>query len=159
MKRINFKDFIPYLVWGTISITVGVAVILLGDKLLGVQLEVVLRDRMATYNIFWILDLILVPIIAGFVVTFIYGLGGKIVAHFPPLIAKSYMYFTISPDMIPQGAEIIPVGFWILIVIVAVEAGAAGGLIGEIVIKKIYGRRPKHLVHKRYRKDTIENQN
>ena len=105
------------------------------------------------------MDLILVPIIAGFVVTFIYGLGGKIVAHFPPLIAKCYLYFTINPDMIPQGAEIIPVGFWILIVIVAVEAGAAGGLIGEIVIKKIYGRRPKHLVHKRYRRNPIENQN
>ncbi len=159
MRPINFKDLIPYLIWGTISIAVGVAVILLGDKLLGVQLEIVLRDRMATYNIFWIMDLILVPIIAGFVVTFIYGLGGKIVAHFPPLIAKCYLYFTINPDMIPQGAEIIPVGFWILIVIVAVEAGAAGGLIGEIVIKKIYGRRPKHLVHKRYRRNPIENQN
>jgi len=51
----------------------------------------------------------------------------------------------------------LPIGYWVLIVIVSVEAAAAGGLIGEFVIKKTYGRRPKHLIHKRYQLKNAEN--
>ena len=151
MNRRKLNSIALHTMWGLIATVVGVAVILIGDNILGVQLEIF--QGMSTYSVFWILDLIVVPIIAGFIVSLIYGLGGKILAHLPAVIAKSYVYFTLTPDMIPQGAEIIPVGFWILICIVVVEACAVGGLIGEIVIKRTYGRRPKHLIHKRYRQE------
>lgn len=139
--------------WVTLATAIGVAIILAGDKLLGVRLEVF--QGMHTFSVLWILDLIVVPLVAGFVVSLVYGLGGKMVAHLPALIAKTYAYFTLTPDMVTHG-EIIPVGFWILITIVVVEACAAGGLLGEFLIKKTYGRRPKHLIHKRYQKKSIE---
>jgi len=147
----SLKKFSIALLWSSIAITAGVFVILFLDRMLGVQLE--FFRGMQTFSATWIFGLIIVPIISGFVVSLVYGLGGKIIAHFPPLIAKSYIYFNITPEQIPPGAEVIPIGFWILIVIVVVEAGAAGGLIGEILIKRTYGRRPKHLVHKRYRQE------
>ena len=140
--------------WAVIATAVGVAIILAGDMLLGAPLEVF--KGMQTFNALWILNLIVVPLIAGFAVAFIYGLGAKIVAHFPALIAKSYVYFNLSPDMITDG-QLIPVGFWVLICIVVVEACAAGGLLGEYLIKRTYGRRPKHMIHKRYQQESIEN--
>lgn len=153
MNRRKLNSIALHTMWGLIATAVGVAIILAGDNLLGVQLEVF--RGMQTFNAFWILDLIVVPIVAGFVVSLIYGLGGKIIAHFPALIAKSYVYFNLSPDMITDG-ELIPVGFWVLICIVVVEACAAGGLLGEYLIKRTYGRRPKHMIHKRYQQDSIE---
>ncbi len=139
--------------WGVIATAAGIAIILAGDKLLGVQLEVF--RGMQTFDALWILDLILVPLIAGFVVSLIYGLGGKMLAHAPALIAKSYAYFSLTPDMITDG-QLIPLGFWVLICIVVVEACAAGGLLGEYMIKKTYGRRPKHLIHKRYQNNSVD---
>ena len=153
MNRQKLNNILQHTMWGLIATAVAVAIILAGDALLGVQLEVF--RGMQTFSILWILDLIVVPMIAGFAVAVIYGLGAKIVAHFPALIAKSYVYFNLSQDMITDG-QLIPVGFWVLICIVVVEACAAGGLIGEYVIKRTYGRRPKHLIHKRYQQDGIE---
>jgi len=154
MTRQKLINMAQTLMWVSIATAAGVAVILLGDRLLGVRLEVF--HGMSTYSPAWLLDLIVVPLIAGFVVSLIYGLGGKMVAHLPALIAKVYAYYTLTPDMVPEGAALVPIGFWILLVIVVVEACAAGGVIGEIVVKKTYGRRPRHEVHKRYRQKSIE---
>lgn len=148
INRKKIRDYSVSLFWATLSIAAGVAVIVVLDSLLGVELE--FFKGMQTFDGIWILGLIVIPIISGFVVSMIYGLGGKIIAHFPPLIVKSYIYFNLTPETIPIAAEVLPLGFWVLIVIVVVEAGAAGGLIGEIMIKRTYGRRPKHMIHKRY---------
>ena len=134
--------------WSLTALVAGCAVIYLGDWVLGVSLEV--NFGMATYSPLWVLDLILVPFIAGLVVSFIYGLGGKILAHFPPLIVRCIEYFTLEAGDYPEGVSILPLGFWILIVIVVVEAASAGGFVGEVVIKRTYGRSPKHTTHKRY---------
>lgn len=150
MNRQKRNNILLHMMWATVATVVGVAIILGGDKLLGVQLEVF--SGMQTFDVLWILDLIVVPLIAGFVVSLIYGLGGKMVAHLPALIAKSYAYFSLTPEMVTNG-ELIPLGFWVLICIVVVEACAAGGLLGEYLIKRTYGRRPKHLIHKRYQKN------
>lgn len=149
--KINHKklrEFSRSLFWMILAISAGVGVIIILDELLGVELE--FFRGMQTFDSVWILGLIVVPIISGFVVSYVYGLGGKIIAHFPPLIVKSYIFFNLTPETIPDGVEVLPLGFWVLIVIVVVEAGAAGGLIGEILIKRTYGRRPKHMIHKRY---------
>lgn len=122
------------------AVSCGAVVIYIGDMLLGVRLE--LFYGIATFTPAWILDLFLVPFIGGFVVSLIYGLGGKILAHFAPLIVRltSYYQLHVVSDTPPQGAELLPMGYWILVVIVAVEFAAIGGFVGEVVIKKTYGR-------------------
>jgi len=142
------------LFWGTAAVLLGAVIVYLGDSLLGVSLEV--YQGVGTFTPLWILDLILVPFIAGLAVSFVYGLGGKILAHFSPLIVRVIEYNMIDPTAHPEHAAILPLGFWILIVIVTVEAASAGGFVGEVVLKRTYGRRPKHLIHKRYQKKGLE---
>ena len=147
-SRRDYKMLALDICWGAIALSAGSAVIYFGDRLLNVSLEVFFG--IATFSPIWILDLIFVPLVAGFVVSLIYGLGGKMLAHFAPLIVRVHAYLAIDPSLFPDGVELLPLGYWILIVIVSMEAAAAGGLIGEFTIKKTYGRSPKHRIHKRY---------
>jgi hypothetical protein len=139
----RFQDF----VWAAFAVMTGVLVITAGDRLLGVRLEYFLGIR--TFSPLWIADLILVPIAGGIAVSFIYGLGGKVLAHFPPLIARLLSYAEIThANGLPTDASLLPLGYWGFIVVVVIEAGAAGGVLGEIMFKKIYGRTPKHLIYR-----------
>jgi hypothetical protein len=133
---------------GLIALLAGSAVIVLGDKLLGVHIELWLG--LATFSTAWALDMFLVPFIAGFVVAVIFGLGGKWLCYFPPLIVRSvsYLVFAYFHD-VPAGADLLTFPFWILFVILAVEAAAFGGVFGEIIIKRTYGRMPRELVYRR----------
>ncbi|HFE37626.1 MAG TPA: hypothetical protein ENK06_04285 [Gammaproteobacteria bacterium] len=140
--------------WSALALSVGCAIVYFGDRLLGVRLEI--NFGMSTYSPLWILDLILVPFISGLAVSFIYGLGGKILAHFPPLVMRSIEFYTVDSMVFPDGVSVLPVGFWILVVIVCVESASAGGFVGEVIIKRTYGRRPRHLVHKRYQTKDIK---
>lgn len=134
-------------VWAIFAVMTGVVIIQAGDHLLGVKLEYFWG--IPTFNLIWITALIIVPIVAGIAVSFIYGLGGKILAHFPPLIARLLSYWEIvQNDTLPPGASLLPMGYWGFIVVVAIEAGAAGGVVGEIIFKKIYGRSPRHVIYK-----------
>ena len=49
---------------------------------------------------------------------------------------------------LPDGVTLLPFGYWVLVLIVAIEAAAIGGVFGEILMKKTYGRRPQHLLYK-----------
>jgi len=49
---------------------------------------------------------------------------------------------------LPEGVTLLPFWYWILVLIVAIEAAAFGGMFGEVVVKKTYGRRPRHLFYK-----------
>lgn len=134
-------------VWAIFAVTTGVVVINAGDRLLGVRLEYFWG--ISTFSLQWIADLILVPIAAGIAVSFIYGLGGKILAHFPPLIARLLSYAEATHlNILPHDASLLPMGYWGFVVVVVIEAGAAGGVLGEVIFKKIYGRTPKHLLYK-----------
>ena len=149
-KRYTWKDVL----WASMALIVGVAIVYFGGRLLNVSLEV--YYGVSTYNILWVVSLILVPFIAGLFVSFIYGLGGKILAHFAPLIVRCYEYYVIDASLFPDGVSLLPIGFWILIVIVSVEAAGMGGFVGEVIIKRTYGRSPKHKVHKRYQTKETE---
>ena len=98
------------------------------------------------------LDLFLVPFIAGIVVSMIYGLGGKILAYFSPLIVRVANYIQLDgAEALPDGVSILPLGYWILVIIVAIEFSAVGGIVGEIIIKRTYGRtNDKSKLHKKY---------
>jgi hypothetical protein len=49
---------------------------------------------------------------------------------------------------IPEGVSLLPLGWWGFFVILCIEAAAIGGVIGEIVLKRTYGRLPRELVYK-----------
>jgi len=60
----------------------------------------------------------------------------------PSLIVRSFSYFAIANHMtaIPPGSSLMPIGWWGFYLILAIEAAAFGGVIGEVVIKRTYGR-------------------
>lgn len=156
---INFSNIKPLdILWMLLAVSVGSLVIYIGDRVLNVHLGVFFGIQ--TFNPVWAMTLILVPLIAGIAVSLIYGLGGKMLAHFAPIPIQVYQYLQLDNQTLPEGVTVLPLGYWILILIVCVEAAAAGGFIGEIIIKRTYGRRPKHLVHKRYQlKEAEESEN
>lgn len=149
-RRKSAKEWAQDIFFGTVAVLVGALIVLAGDHLLGVSLEKY-YGILETFSPIWIVDLIVVPFIAGIVVSAIYGLGGKILSYFAPLLVRLPMYFGGAEALYPNdGGMLLQPGFWILILIVSVEAAGGGGIVGEIIIKKTYGRRPKDQVYKRY---------
>ncbi len=135
---------------GVLAVLAGSLVIYLGDVLLGVNLE--MYYGVATFHPLWIVTLFFVPFLAGIVVSLIFGLGGKILAHLAPLPVRIISYYQVSNGPDPEFGVVLPMGYWLLILILAMEFAAIGGVVGEILVKKTYGRTDKRLLHKRYQK-------
>jgi hypothetical protein len=51
-------------------------------------------------------------------------------------------YFAIAHHLtaMAPGSSLMPLGWWGFYLILAIEAAAVGGVIGEVVIKRTYGR-------------------
>lgn len=146
---IKFSKIRPIdIAWMLLALAVATVIIYAGERLLNVHLGVFFGIQ--TFNLFWVTTLIVVPLVAGLTVSFIYGLGGKMLAHFAPIPIQIYQYMQLDSQALPDGVTVLPIGYWMLLLIVCVEAAGVGGFIGEVIIKKTYGRRPKHLIHKRY---------
>lgn len=121
-----------------IAMTVGCLVNFFGDWLIGVRIE--LFWGLETFNFLWFLQLFIWPVVVGISVSYIYGLGGKWIAILPPLIVRYVAYYqTASADSLPPGAELMPLGWWGFFVILAMETSMIGGILGEIMNKRIYG--------------------
>lgn len=141
------KSARPRIFRGVLALLAGCAVIYLGDLLLGINLE--LFWGLQTFNPIWFLDLFVVPLISGTVVGMIFGLGGKWLCYFPPLIVRLFSYYQFMYFIsIPDGASLMPMGWWGFFVILAIESAAFGGVAGEILVKRTYGRLPRELVYK-----------
>ena len=139
----------------TVAVLVGAGIVYFGDKLLGVNLETFYG--VDTFSVFWVLDLFLVPFIAGIVVSLIYGLGGKILAHLSPVIVRVASYYELHGNVhLADGGVSLPIPYWLLVVVVSAEFAAFGGVVGEILIKKTYGRTAKHLLHKKYQRSPAD---
>ncbi len=133
MKR-SIQPF-PFL----LAIIVGCLVNYLGDWLLGIRIE--LFWGLETFNFRWFLAIFVLPIFVGLSVSYIYGLGGKWIALFPPLIVQYFSYYQTQHIIgVPAGADLMPMGWWGFFVILAMEVSMIGGILGEIAIKRIYGR-------------------
>jgi len=128
---------------GFIAVLVGMALNFLGDKALGVNIEIF--TGISTFTFAWMIDIFLVPFVVGLAVSWIFGLGGKWLACLPPLFVRciNFVYMTnfenpsIDADMFFQ----IPLAYWGPSLILVVEAANFGGIIGEI-LKGVY-RRPR----------------
>ena len=138
----------------TVAVFAGAIVFYVGGRLLDVRLE--LFYGVSTFTPSWVITLFLVPFIAGIIVSLIYGLGGKILAHFSPLMVLAADYYQVSQNPGMADGALLPIGYWLFIVIVAVEFASIGGVIGEILVKKTYGRTGRanlHKLHTKYRKE------
>lgn len=141
------SDRMKAFLMGVVAVGAGVIVNYLGDRLLDIRLE--LFFGVHTFSPVWVADLFLVPFIAGIVVSVIYGLGGKLLCYFVPIVLRGASYIEMMYyEGLPEGVTLLPFWYWILILIVAIEAAAFGGMVGEVIIKKTYGRRPRHLLYK-----------
>ena len=124
---------------GALALMVGCLVNYVGDRILGVRIE--LFWGLQTFNFIWFLQLFILPVLVGWSVSAVFGLGGKWLCYFPPLIVRSIAYWeSLYLIGVPEGAHLMPVGWWLFFVILAVESAAIGGVMGEIMIKRIYGR-------------------
>jgi hypothetical protein len=132
MKRIRWIPF-------ALAILVGCIVNYIGDYILGVRVE--LFWGLETFSFIWFLEIFIWPIFVGLSVTLVYGLGGKWFAMFPPLIVRWLAYYETQHVIgVPAGAKLMPMGWWGFFVILAMEVAMIGGVIGEISVKRIYGR-------------------
>jgi hypothetical protein len=124
---------------GVIALLAGVILNYIGDRLLGVKLE--LYYGLSTFSFAWILDIFFVPFIVGLLVAWIFGRGAKWLSYFPPLIVRCASYAQIVYITgYPHGSNLNPLGWWGFYVILAMEASGIGGILGEVLIKNVYGR-------------------
>ena len=129
----------PRVAMGTLAFLAGCLVNYLGDRLLGQRLEIFYG--LETFNFIWFLQLFVLPVVVGIVVALIFGRGGKWLAYFPPFAVRLIAYFETQYLIgVPPNTELMPMGWWVFFVILAVECAAIGGIFGEIIVKKNYGR-------------------
>jgi len=127
-----------------LALLVGSLVNYLGDWLIGIRVE--LFYGLETFNLRWFLQIFIWPIVVGISVSCVYGLGGKWISLLPPLIVRFIAYFETQYLLgVPDGSALMPMGWWAFFVILAMETAMIGGVIGEIAIKRIYGRSQKPL--------------
>jgi len=135
---------IPWWTWESIlqgSMALGASALIehFGLRLLGVRIEIF--TGIHYFNVTWFVALFLLPFAGGVVVSLIYGLGGRILAYFPPLPVMALDYYTsMHTAHLPGGGQLMPLGWWGFFVILAIESSAIGGIFGEIWNKRIYGR-------------------
>lgn len=135
----------PRYLLGMAALLVGVILNYLGDRLLGVRIE--LFSGLSTFSFAWLLDVFFVPFLVGLAVSWIFGLGGKWLCYFPPLIVRSLNYAEILyVSGTPHGSNLNPMGWWGLYVILAMESAGIGGIVGEVMKKNVYGRTTKAIV-------------
>jgi hypothetical protein len=122
-----------------IALAAGCGVNMLGDWLIGVRIE--LFWGLDTFSFPWFLQVFIWPVVVGIVVGWIFGVGGKWLAFFPPLIVRFIAYYETAYSLgVPEGAQLMPMGWWGFFVILAMESAGIGGILGEILRKRTYGR-------------------
>ena len=132
---------------GVVAVIVGCALNYFGDRLLGVKIE--LFRGILDFNGLWVIDMLVLPFFVGVLVAVIFGLGGKWLCYFPPLIVKSIGYLESAyVNTVPEDTSLMPFGMWALFVTVVMTAAAFGGVMGEIMVKGTYGRSPRDILYK-----------
>ena len=124
---------------GLLAFIAGAVLNYVGDRLLGVKIE--LFSGLSTFSFAWMLDVFFLPFLVGLLVAWIFGKGAKWLSYFPPLLVRCISYaeiFYISGT--PHGSNLNPMGWWGFYVILAMESAGIGGILGEVLIKNVYGR-------------------
>jgi hypothetical protein len=120
-------------VMGLVALLIGMSLNHLGDRLLGVKIE--LYSGLSTFSFAWILDVFFVPFLVGLAVAWIFGMGARWLCYFPPLIVRCLSYAEILYlSGTPHGSNLNPMGWWGFFVILAMESAGIGGIVGEVMI-------------------------
>jgi hypothetical protein len=130
----------PNYALGAGALMIGSAINYFGDRLLDAHLEL-FQGLAITFGMASLLDIFLVPFIAGLAVAWIYGQGGKWLSYIPPFLVRIVAYLHLaSSDILPDGSSLMPMGWWGFFVVLVVESSAFGGILGEIFLKRVYTR-------------------
>jgi hypothetical protein len=130
----------PRVALGAAALMIGSAVNYFGDRLLGVRLEL-FHDLATTFSPLSLLDIFVVPAIAGLAVAAVTRHGAKWISCFPPVIVHGVVYADLSfGGDIPDGSLLAPFGWWGFFVVLAIESGMIGGVLGEVFLRRIYSR-------------------
>ncbi len=132
------------LIKGLAALLIGCALNYAGDRLLGVRIE--LWYGLDTFSFAWVLDMFAVPFAVGLATAAIFGMGGKWLCYFPPLIVRALSYYALSN---PHHPDLLVMGYWGFFVILTMEAAAFGGIMGEIAVRGTYGRSAPGTVYKK----------
>ncbi len=135
--------------WGRALIGLGVASAInhFGDRLLGVTIEV-FTNALDYFSFRWMLDVFLVPLVANFFLALIFGKGSKWLCYATPLIVRGISYFNVAEITgVPEYGHLIPLGWWGFFIILAMETGMVGAVLGEAMIKRYYGRKTVEMVY------------
>src|ERR1039457_393300 len=90
------------------------------DRILGIKIEAFSGNVLQYFSPLWVLDMFLVPFLAGVLVSAIYGFGGKWLSYFPPLFLRGLRSIAIAHITgVPPGDVLIPLGWWGFFVIPA----------------------------------------
>lgn len=124
---------------GLLALFLGMLLNFIGDRVLNVRIE--LFSGLSTFSFAWVLDVFFVPFMVGLLVAWIFGRGAKWLSYLPPLIVRcmNYAYIAYISGS-PHGSNLNPLGWWGFYVILAMEASGIGGILGEVLIKNVYGR-------------------
>jgi len=118
-----------------LGVLAGMAVIALGDILLGAKLEVF--NGIATFTPVWILDVFCVPFIAGLLVSrIVQTRNGKWLACLPPLFVRSLTYLYMYLYVFNDGKDFfynLNLFYWGPMLILVVEVGNLGGILGDVL--------------------------
>lgn len=129
----------PRVMLGLFAFLTGCIVNYIGDRILGVRIE--LYWGLETFNLLWFLQLFVWPVVVGIIVALIFRRGGKWLAMFPPLAVRAIAYWeTMYLTGVPEGAALNNPMWWGFYVILAMECAMIGGVFGEIWSKRAYGR-------------------
>lgn len=114
-----------------LAVLAGTAVVLLGDRLLGVKLEVF--SGISTFSFAWMLDLLVVPFVSGIAVSAVLrSRMGKWLAYLPPFIARcgtlAWLYHSAAPG---GNAFHFSVYYWGALLLMVMEFGNIGGFLGD----------------------------
>lgn len=125
---------------GIAGFALGSMMIDMGLTFLGVRIE--WFEGIKTFNISWVTAMTLLPVLTGVAVGAVYGFGGKYLAHFPPLGLLGWDYYESVTHTLPEGVHLFPWPLWGFFVILQMEFCAAGGVIGELLVRRYYGWDP-----------------
>ena len=135
------------LIKGALALLVGCLINYYGDHVLGVRIE--LWRGLQTFSLAWMADMFVLPFIVGMAVAVIFGLGGKWLCYFPPLIVRVANYYILAHSAPPADGTRLVMGYGGFFVSLTMEAAAFGGIAGEIMIRGTYGRSAPEKIYKR----------
>ncbi len=135
------QPFVKY----AIAVAAGMAVIFLGDWLLGVRIEVF--SGIASFTFSWMLDVFFVPFASGLVVSrIVRSRMGKWVSFFPPLLVRCASYLYLYLHVLDDGKGFfyhLNVYYWARCVILSMEAANVAGILGDVLIGAYRAAPPK----------------